>query len=150
MKRLVLAGILAATLLTGVAARAVEPHAVTASGPLAVLNGLAAFDLQATDLPLGIPAPSGAMVIAYQSTFEPPGPHVVVVKLMCVEFEAFGLEHTLYASGDGNDGNTWYVKLHAPAYGLASFSWSTTASTGACGAPVYGGIPVLGPVVFTP
>lgn len=149
IRSLLAAGALAASLSVS-GAGAVSIHVATASGPLAVLNGIAALDLQAVIHPLGIPAPYGQATLVLQSTFEPPSPHAVTIRLDCAHVTGSTPGgHTLYASGAGTDDRTWYVTL-AEGLPLGSFSWSTTAGGAPCGAPLFGGVPVIGPVAIAP
>ena len=121
------------------------PRVASASGQLAVLNGVATVDLQAVaPFPLGIPAPAGRMTIALQSTFEPPGPMVVNVEFWCTAADG----NDFFASGTGSDGRTWHVHL-AAGDPLWLFGWSTSPSSGPCGAG-RATVPLIGPAFITP
>ncbi|MCA1834052.1 MAG: hypothetical protein ABR548_00250 [Actinomycetota bacterium] len=124
-------------------------HVATADGPLAILNGLGAVSLHAIAPTLGIPAPAGAVTLVVQSTFEPPGPHVISAQLMCSAVE----DGAYFGSGPRTDGGTLYVHLsHDVAFPgslLWSLNWSTTPASGPCGAPTSPGIPVIGPAAVT-
>ncbi|HVL90852.1 MAG TPA: hypothetical protein VM841_11535, partial [Actinomycetota bacterium] len=123
---------------------------VTASGIPAVLNGIAAIDVQAlAPFPLGIPAPAGHAVLTLQSTFEPPKPRVVSVTLWCTALEPGPAGPVFYGSGPGSDGATWHVSVGQGEI-LWHVGWSTTASRDApCGGPrpVH---PLIGAAAITP
>ena len=115
MSRIALVLAAAALAAASTTARASAPHVVTASGIPAVLNGIAAIDVQAlAPFPLGIPAPAGHAVLTLQSTFEPPKPRVVSVTLWCTALEPGPAGPVFYGSGPGSDGATWHVSVDHP------------------------------------
>lgn len=130
----------------GTSSRAHAPHVVTASGIPAVLNGIAAFDLQAVaPFPVGIPAPAGQAVLALQSTFEPPGPRAVRIDLWCAIVDG----PTFYGSGPGSDGRQWHVSVGTGRI-PHTVAWSATPQPGMpCGAP-RPAHPLIGAAAITP
>lgn len=125
-------------------------HVVNASGPLAVLNGIAAVDLHAlAPFPLGIPAPAGHVTLVMQSTFQPPGPRVIAIELWCTAVVGDASGMSFSGSGRSSDGRQWYVLLR-PGPVLWEFGWSTDPRPGPCGAGTMSTVPLIGAAVITP
>lgn len=146
MRRLAIVWTLLLAAAVAVPSQARSPQVVTASGIPAVLNGIAAIDVQAVvGSPLQIPAPAGQAVLALQSTFEPPGPHVVRIDLWCAEVEGL----TFYGSGQGSDGQRWHVSV-STAEIPHTVGWSTAPQPGTpCGGP-RPAHPLIGVAAITP
>lgn len=147
---------IAATLLAAVLVApipgpaAASTRAITATGPLAVLNGVALVDLQAVaPTPLGFPAPSGHLTITWQSTFQPPGPRVETIVLWCTAVVSDQTGVSFTASGYDTGDRPWYVRLRTGEL-LWELGASMTATSGQCGAGGVSTHPLIGIAAITP
>jgi hypothetical protein len=129
-----------------------QQYVVSATGQLAVLNGIGTLDLHAVapPLPLGIPAPAGVATLVLQSTFDPPGPIVATIQLFCSQVVSGSNGNEYFGSGPSNVG-PYYVHL-APngPLGLWQAGFSTTPTNGVCGAGTPANIPIIGVAAILP